>query len=81
MLLQQPSFFRLKELIKVKKKGLTPGGGGRVLPMMAYKGRLQLLVQALGKGFFKESRKYSTFEIDSYLKDTAFTAVKRDAKF
>ena len=48
MLLQQ-SFFRLKELIKVKKKGLTPGGG-RVLPMMAYKGRLHLLVQALGKG-------------------------------
>ena len=27
-MLLQHSFFRLKELIKVKKKGLTPGGEG-----------------------------------------------------
>ena len=31
-------------------------------------------------GFIK-SRKRSMFVIDSYLKDRAFTAVKRDAKF
>ena len=31
-------------------------------------------------GFIK-SRKRSIFVIDSYLKDSAFTAVKRDAKF
>ena len=31
-------------------------------------------------GFIK-SRKRSTFLIDSYLKDSAFTAVKKDAKF
>ena len=31
-------------------------------------------------GFIK-SRKRSIFAIDSYLKDSAFTAVKRDAKF
>ena len=30
---------------------------------------------------FKKSRKRSIFGIDSYLKDSAFTAVKRDAKF
>ena len=29
----------------------------------------------------KKSRKRSIFLIDSYLKDSAFTAVKRDAKF
>ena len=31
-------------------------------------------------GFIK-SRKRSIFVIDSYLKDSAFTAVKRDVKF
>ena len=31
-MLLQHSFFRLKELIKVKKKGLTPGGGGEGTP-------------------------------------------------
>ena len=31
-------------------------------------------------GFIK-SRKRSIFAIDSYLKDSAFTAVKRNAKF
>ena len=31
-------------------------------------------------GFIK-SKKRSIFVIDSYLKDSAFTAVKRDAKF
>ena len=31
-------------------------------------------------GFIK-SRKCSIFVIDSYLKDSAFTAIKRDAKF
>ena len=30
---------------------------------------------------FMRSRKRSVFVIDSYLKDNAFTAVKRDAKF
>ena len=30
---------------------------------------------------FKKSRKRSIFVIDSYLKDSAFTPVKRDAKF
>ena len=30
---------------------------------------------------FMRSRKRSVFVIDSYLKDSAFTAVKRDAKF
>ena len=30
---------------------------------------------------FLKSRKRSIFVIDSYLKDSAFTAVKRDAKF
>ena len=30
---------------------------------------------------FINSRKLSIFVIDSYLKDSAFTAVKRDAKF
>ena len=32
-------------------------------------------------GFISESRKRSNFVIDSYLKDSEFTAVKRDAKF
>ena len=39
----------LKELIKVKKR-FNSWEGGRVLPMMTYKGRLHLLIQALGKG-------------------------------
>ena len=30
---------------------------------------------------FKKSRKHSIFAIDSYSKDSSFTAVKRDAKF
>ena len=30
---------------------------------------------------FKKAKKTFYFEIDSYLKDSAFTAVKRDAKF
>ena len=30
---------------------------------------------------FITSRKRFTFAVDSYLKDSAFTAVKRDAKF
>ena len=30
---------------------------------------------------FMRSRKRSVLVIDSYLKDSAFTAVKRDAKF
>ena len=30
---------------------------------------------------FMRSRKRSVFVTDSYLKDSAFTAVKRDAKF
>ena len=29
----------------------------------------------------KKSRKHSIFVIDSYLKNSAFTAVKRDEKF
>ena len=39
--------------LRLKKKKFNSWGGGRVLPMMAYKGRLHLLVhnvQALGKG-------------------------------
>ena len=30
---------------------------------------------------FKKSRKRFIFVVDSYLKDSAFTAVKRDVKF
>ena len=39
--------------------------------------------KGLTDGFygFKKSRKRSFFVIDSYLKDSVFTAVKRDAKF
>ena len=33
------------------------------------------------KGVPFVNRKYTIFVIDSYLKDSAFTAVKRDAKF
>ena len=32
-------------------------------------------------GFMKLSRKRSSFVIDSYLKDSEFTAFKRDEKF
>ena len=94
-----------------------PGGGGGVLPMMAYTGRLaregylfqassiwkgrdftcwsilirsrQICHLGLWKGpkrankwilWLIKSRKRSIFVTDSYWKDSAFTAVKRDAK-
>ena len=97
-------------------KDACPGGGG-VLPIKAYTGRLSPkgvhfsgFRYMKGKGFYSlkyirgqgnlsfqsvkgpkwltdefcgciKSRKLSIFVIDSYLNDSAFTAVKRDAKF
>ena len=46
--------------------------------MVCKKGPKGLTVEFYG---YKKSRKLSGFGINSYLKDAAFTAVKRDAKF
>ena len=63
---------------------------GRDLIVEVYERVGKSVIWVCGKGLkgrtdefygFIESRKRSIFVIDSYLKDSAFTAVNRDAKF
>ena len=51
---------------------------GKSVIVVCKKGPKGLTVEFYG---YKKSRKPSGFGINSYLKDGAFTAVKRDAKF
>ena len=73
-------FFRLQvyERVEISLVDVSKRVGKKICHLGLWKGPKGLTDEFYG---FIKSRKRSIFVIDSYLKDSAFTAVKRDANF